>query len=154
MKKAFTLIELVIALGMSAIVFVVVSSLVVMILSTNTKARRQEVFEQTKNDLVVELINNVRWGKQVDVTDNGETDTLTVDSVVYRLEDGRVTKNGEPISPQSVEITSFDIGDYSAQDGLAGLEIKLGMRDRSFSLLTDTLEVAVAQRRTQTGGQI
>lgn len=146
MKKGFTLMELLLALGMSALIFVVVSSLMVTILTTNTKSRRAEVFEQTKNDLVVEFINRVRWAETVSVEDLETADVVLADADKYLISDGRLFRNDEAITPENIEITRFEVVDKSNIENRAGLDIRVSFRDRNFILLEDILNIQVAQR--------
>lgn len=152
MKKGFTLMELLLALGMSALIFVVVSSLMVTILSSNTKSKRNEVFEQIKNDLVVEFINRVRWAQVVSAEDNASSDVITADADRYMLNNGILLRNNEPITPENIEVTRFDVVNKSNIENKAGLEITVSFRDRNFVLLEDVLNIQVAQRvRSSTG---
>lgn len=145
MKKGFTLIELLIALTMSGMIFIAVSSLLVTLLNSNTKSRRQEVFEQAKNDIFVELTNSVRWGEVV----NYDGVELAVDEIVYKLDGSSILKNGEAFTSSGVEITRFEVTDRSGVDGLTSFFIEIGMRDRNFNINQDTLTLVVSQRRTE-----
>lgn len=152
MKKGFTLIEVLMALGLSSLVFVLVSSLLVTLLTSNSKNRRQEVFEQVKNDLFVELSGAVKWGEEVEVGGTEGARELTVDGVVYRVEGERLTRGGEPLTPGGVVVKSWEINEYGARPDYAGLEITVEMEDRSFSLAKDQLRVVAAQRKTEVEG--
>jgi len=66
MKKGLTLIELLVTLGVSGLVFVVVGSIIGILFTTSTRDKRLEVFEQVKNDVAAELSNTLRWGQVVD----------------------------------------------------------------------------------------
>jgi prepilin-type N-terminal cleavage/methylation domain-containing protein len=147
MKKGFSLIELLIAMTMSGMIFITVSSLLVTLLNSNTKNRRQEVFEQTKNDLFVELSNSIRWGDEISST----MDSLVVDGITYRLESGAVTRNGEAITPTAVEVTQFQIVPRSAATGFESFEINVVLKDKNFNLNTDKLDMVVSQRKTSGG---
>lgn len=144
MKKGFSLIELIVALGVSSIVMLTVISLMLTFMSSNTKSKRQEMFEQTKNDLQLELSNAVRWAKVVQIN----PENIVTDGKSYTLSGGQIYKDGEALTPTGVEVTRFDINNYSNDIDLVSVEIRIEMRDRSFVTARDGLRVVVSQRKT------
>ncbi len=150
-RTGFTLIELLIALGISSIIFVVVSTVLASIMTANMKSRRMESFEQVKNSLAAEITGSVKWSETVNFTEN----SLAANERVYSLESGRIWKNGEPITPESVKINSFTISNYSTLIGLVGLEVNIEMEDANNALLKDSLKVVISQRKTtvEQGGE-
>lgn len=104
-KSGFTLIEILIALGLTSAIFIIATSLVVNIFTSNTKSRHTEALAQVKNDLQAEFSNSVRWADNISYVGG----SLQIDSVVYRLENGVLMKNGVPITPAEIEITSFKV---------------------------------------------
>ncbi len=150
MKKGFTLIELLLAVSLSGVIFVVVSSLLMFVVTSDLKNKRQEAFEQVKNDMQIELSNAVRWGKEISYS-AGE---LVIDGVTYRLLDGRMYKNADPITSAGVTIKSFGINNFSNDLRYVSLSIDLEMEDRSYALSNDVLTIVVSQRKTQLGESI
>lgn len=144
MQKGFSLLELIIAIGLASVVFIIVGSVLAVFVTQNTKNARQEMFEQAKNNVAVELANSVRWGQIVDHS----LGTLTVDGVVYQVADGRLTKNTENILPENVAVTRFEVADYSARAGIAGLSISIEFEDRSYPVARDAMHLVVSQRVT------
>lgn len=149
-RRGFTLIELLIAMGMSAIIFVTVSSLLVTLLGTNTKSRRQEIFEQVKASLAADLSTRVRWGQEVNVAGG----RLTVDGTVYEEAGGRLLRSGEPITPSTVRLSNLVITNLSGSDDIASLVIEADLEDTGFNLANDKFSIAVSQRRTRVGGKL
>ena len=149
MRKGFTLVELMIAMTLSALIFVTVSSLLVTILTANTKSRRQEAFEQVKNDLGSEFSSTLRWAQEVVI---GEDDSLTVDGKVYRADGGRLTKDGQAITPEGVRVESFSVNSLSRSADLTSVKVEVELTDASFNLAQDRLVVVVSQRQTEVGG--
>jgi len=144
MRKGFSLIEILIAMSLSGMVFILVSSMMVLLLTSNSKSQRQESFEQVKNNVLVELSNAVRWSDVVTFT----TNSLTADSKVYELSGGAIVKNGENITPDDIEVTKFEIKNYSGVAGWASLEVAIEMKNRNYPLAQDKLRLVVSQRKT------
>ena len=149
-RLGFTLVELLIAMGMAAFIFVTVSSFLVTLLSSNTKSRRQEAFEQVKNDLAAEFSNSIRWAGTITTTIND----MTVDDTHYELVGGRIVRNSEAITPENVEVIEFTVADLSATASLASLRIEVLMRDANYGLTQDRLTLTVSQRQTKVGGSL
>ena len=111
--SGFTFIEILVGLSISAAIFIVATSLVVNIFTSTTKSRQTQVLEQVKNDLQAEFSNTVRWADTISYIN----DELLIDTVDYRLDDGRIYKDDVVITPADVEITAFEVAKYSAQEG-------------------------------------
>lgn len=146
MKKGLTLIELLVSMGLAAIVFAVVSSLLVTIFTSSSKNRRQEVFEQTKNDLARELSGAVKWADSVSYSGS----RLNAGEITYELRDGRIWKGVDAMTPTTMVVTDFAISDLSATAGYASLEMVIKMEMSENSLIKDGLRLVVSQRKTST----
>jgi prepilin-type N-terminal cleavage/methylation domain-containing protein len=144
MKKGFTLIELVIAISLSSVIFILAGSMMAFMINSNSKNLRQESFEQVKNDLVMEFSNALKWGTEI----NFATGEITADGKEYKLADGKIYKNGESLTGAGVVIDSFDITNYSGSPGIVSLLIEVKMHNANFPLSTDTMEMVVSQRKT------
>jgi prepilin-type N-terminal cleavage/methylation domain-containing protein len=146
-NKGFTLIELLIGITVSAMVFMLAGSIVSLLFRTDVKGQRSESFEQTKNDIVAEITNAVRWAEVVNVTTT-DLGTITADGVEYTIQDGRLLKNNDPITGMSVIITKFKIRNRSEDPLLKSLDIQVEMESRQTATSHDTLNFVVSQRKT------
>lgn len=144
MKKGLTLIEVLVSLGISSIVFLMVSSLLVTFYTTDTRSKQVELFERTKNDVVLLISNSVRWATEVGV-DGG---VLRVDDDTFYLDQGRLYKNDEPITSEGVRVVRFEIQDYSGFPGFPSVEIKISVQDAENALRTDEVRLVVSMRKS------
>jgi prepilin-type N-terminal cleavage/methylation domain-containing protein len=150
MKKAFTLIELLIALGLSSMVFMLVSTLLVTVLNSNTRDSRRDVFEQTKNDITVGVSNEVRWAEKISYTpgNQGELD-INDGQIVYKLDtNGILTKNGTAIIPETIKVTKFTVENLSNNSDTVSLNINVEMENRKLPSSKDRVKIVVSQRQT------
>ncbi len=104
-KSGFSLIELLIGLSVSVAIFIVATSLMINVFSSTTKSRQHELLYQVKNDLQNEFSNSVRWAGTISSIGGN----FKVDDTTYVLKDGRIFKDESPITPEAVEITSFEV---------------------------------------------
>jgi prepilin-type N-terminal cleavage/methylation domain-containing protein len=144
MKKGFTLIELVIAIALSSVVFMISGSLIAFMVNNNYRNQRQEAFEQVKNDISIELSNAIRWGDKIQYN-SGQ---MRIDSNEYSLSNNKILKNGSALTPDEVVIDSFEINNYSNDSSIGSYEIIIKMHNGGFSLASDTLNLVVSQRKT------
>ncbi len=111
LNKAFTLIEILVGLSVSATIFVIATNLVVNIYTSSLKGKQIEVLAQVKNDLQAEFGNSVRWADSISYAGG----IFQVDSTNYSLQNGRLFKEAVPLSPEEVEITNFEVDKYENQ---------------------------------------
>lgn len=109
-NRAFSLIEILVGLAVSAAIFVIVTTLVVNIFSSSVKGRQNEMLEQVKNDLSAEFGNSVRWADSISYVSG----LLQIDSTDYRLKNGRLFKGTQALTPEEVEITNFVVTEFEA----------------------------------------
>ncbi len=145
MKKGFTLMEMLLAVGLASVVFGLAGSLTAFIMERNTRDLKQEELEQAKNDLTVELSNAVRWAKDVEVLSDG----VMVDGVSYILDDGKVRKAGEAVTSDDVVINRFEVKNYSATSRRVSLEISVEVSSARSSIYNDSMRIVVSQRQTE-----
>lgn len=145
MKKAFTMIELLVAMGIASLVFLLVSTLLITMINSNSKSKNQEAFEQTKIDVGMEITNAVRWGKSVSVANN----QIVVDGRTYSMDGGRVYKNENPISPQDVVVSNWRVKDLSTKTGLVSLVLTADLSRMDDIFSKDTLRIVVSQRQLE-----
>ncbi len=136
--------ELLVAMSLSSVVFIMVGSILAVFVSHNTQNQRQEVFEQVKNDLATELTNNIKWATNV-TYGLGYVDA---DGTEYRADNGNLLKNGTNLLPDRVAVSRFEIIDRSAIPDLVSLEINIELEDRNYPVAKDGLHVVVSQRKT------
>ncbi len=141
-ENGFTLLEVLIAIAIFGIAFAVVLMILTAVSTASLTSGRQEGFEQVKNNLAVEFSNSVRWAKDVQV---GGT-TLTVDGLPYTLNSGRITKDGQPITPANITVTDFSVGQYSTVPGYSSVKIIIGLADTNLATITDSEKIVVSQR--------
>lgn len=141
-RKGLTLIELLIAISMASVVFIIVGSILAAFVTQNSKSQRQEMFEQAKNDLSQELSNNIRWGSEIVLSEN----MITVDGNEYKLENGYLQKNGQNLLTDRIRIKSFLAVDRSVKDQIVGADITIDMEDRNYPLASDVMHLVISQR--------
>jgi hypothetical protein len=143
-RTGVTLIEMMIAISLSSFVFIIVSSLMMTLINNNTKSKRNEGFEQVKNDLQGEFTNRIRWGEVVEAG----TDILTTDGINYTLGDGKILKDGVAITPENIKITSFEIKNLSTTPEFVSIDIKVALQSHDSAIVNDNLHLVVSQRKT------
>lgn len=137
--------ELLIGVTISILIFMAASSVIITMLSSNTKIKNIQSLEQVKNDVAASISTSIKWATTIDITAN----SIVVDGVEYALVDGRVVKGEVPITPSDVVVTRFEIKDRSATPDIVGVEIGMDLHARSKSSIHDTLSLAVSQRKTE-----
>lgn len=143
-KNGYTLVELLLGVTISVMIFMTAASVVALMFRSDAKTKRVETLEQTKNDIQGELTSNVRWGENITFSRN----LLTIDSTVYKLQDGRIFKNSDPLTSSEVNIKSFQIEDFSNSPVIKSLELTIEMENKTVSSTKDTLRFVVSQRKT------
>ena len=144
------MLELVIGMLMTMFVFLGASALMLTLFGTSGKVKKSQVVDTTKNDIQIELSNNIRWAKFV----NYDANALTVDANIYKFEnDGRLYKNGVAMTPDAVTLKNVLIENYSrtvvSGEPLVSLKISLDLEDTRSSNVSDRLTLVVSQRRTR-----
>ncbi len=149
-NNGFTLIELLIGITVSALIFLTAGSMISLLFRTDVKTQRIEDLEQTKNDLLVQLSNSVRWAEVVTFT-AGDAGQLTADTDTYSLSEGRILKTGEAITPSNVNVTKFRVSNFSGDPDLKSIEIQINMESANTATSKDSLNIVVSQRKTTIG---
>ncbi len=145
-KQGFTLIELLIGISVSILIFLTTSSIFLLLYSADTRTRRTQVLEQTKNDIMQDMSNNVRWANDVKWSGG----VLDLDSnVIYKLENQKLTRNGESLTAMEVLVTDFEVRDYSAESDYPSYEITIDFELASSSTQNDRLRMVVSKRKLQ-----
>lgn len=146
-QQGLTLIELLIGMTMSAMIFLVSSSLMASLFFSDTKSKHKEILEQAKNDIQSELSNQIRWGQTIAVTPN----QLTIDGATYQITNERLYKNGDPLTPSDVVIDNFKVEDYSTLPYLASLRVEVELHHKTNTSAHDTLTLVASQRKLEFG---
>lgn len=95
MKRGFTLIELVVVLGIFGILMVAGTEFFIQVIKNGNQATMQNEVRQEANKIMQDVANEARKGTPLSV--------YTVDA------DGVFNKNGVPISSASVAVTQWQI---------------------------------------------
>jgi prepilin-type N-terminal cleavage/methylation domain-containing protein len=138
-NSGLTLIEILVGLALSSMVFIVASSLVVSMMSYSTKSKESQALEQTKNDLAANFSTSVRWAGQIEAVDNGSE--IKIDGVEYKLAGDQITKGGDALTSGDVKIDSFVVNKYKTS-----MEINVDMESKQNSNVTDTLNIIISPR--------
>lgn len=142
-NKGFTLIEFLIAIVLTSIIFVVVSSVIISTMYNTTKNKQGQILEQTKNDLAADLSNNIKWATRINVGANTNSFILYngPDSVEYKLNNKTVVKGNDALTPSQVAVTSFIVNRR-----LSSLEINIEMEDTQNRTIKDSLHLILSPR--------
>jgi len=131
-RRGVSLIEMLVAMGMSSM------------LTANARNRRQEAFEQVKNDLTAELTNAVKWAEDVSYA----SDQITAGETVYRMDNGHVTRNGSALNSNEVRVTRFEVTEYGPGEDNLSLNIQIDLEDAMNNSVKDTIKIAASKRLT------
>lgn len=143
-KRAFTLIEIMVAMGLASFVFLITSSLMVTLVNSNNKSKSIEAMEQVKTNLFLELTNSIRWAKTVSLDAN----RITIDGpVVYSMQNGMIMRNTESITPSTVRVTGFEVTQYSSMPLYPSYQVVITLEDARFGLVHERLELVVSNRK-------
>lgn len=151
-SAGFTLIELLIGIAISGLIFVAIGSLMLVLLTSNTRTKQLDELEQAKNDLLQNISNTVRWGGKINYIDMGDSDILEVGTaptlVSFNLNNGVLERNGQPLNSTKIKITGFNIDDFSipTSANLKSLQITLTMEYQNFTSVKDILRIVVSER--------
>lgn len=147
----FTLIEILVAISISGVIFLAASALLVSLFSSNARVSQLDAMSQVKDDIVKDLSNTIRWAS--DVVVSSDNDALTVmdtqgESTTYRIDTNRLLKNDTPLHSDEFEVTQFSVHDYSS-GSQASVDIQLAIRSKKFTARNDTVKLVVSQRQTR-----
>jgi hypothetical protein len=143
--QGLTLVEILIGLVMSTMIFLVATNLMVFLFFTDTKSKQIQMVEQAKDDLLSEFVVRVRWAEEIDFGSG----YLDLDGVRYQLRDGRIYRGDDPLTPGYLVVDGFDVANYSADEDYKSLEIKVSMSYKTRSSLRDFMRVVVSQRKLE-----
>jgi len=149
--KGFTLVELMVAISISGIIFLAVSAIIGTLFSSSARVTQIDTLAQLKDDISKDISTSVRWASSVVVSPGNDELTLTStqgDTTVYRLVDNELLKNDIRLHPADHEVTAFSVHDYGAGKK-ASLEIEIALRSKKFTARSDTITVVISQRQTE-----
>jgi len=144
-RRGFTLVELVVVIGLSGLIFVVVSGLTVSLLTVGTKNRHQQTLEQARDDVTSDISNIVKWREGILAWDNNR---LQVGDVVYEKSGDRFLKNGVSLLGENVVVTEMGIENYSALEDYPSLIVGLKIESRVLPQVKDEIKLVVSRRKT------
>lgn len=146
-QKGFTLIEILLGVTVSSLIFLTAGSVFALLFRSDAKTEKLSLMAQVKNDLQIEFSNSIRWATQIDFI-NGASPEITVDATRYNLQDGRIYKNSEPITPRELSIKKLTINNNSNSSELKSLEITAEVENKNFPSSQDVIKIVVSQRKT------
>jgi len=146
-RKGISLIEILLSMALFAIIFLVASSIMLGIVRSDAKSRRQEIFEQVKNDVQSELVNSIKWAKEINLDQPNE---INIDGIVIKLEGSqRITRQGSPITSDSVRITKFQVKELGPGVDNISLKIDIDMENADNPTIKDTFVIVATKRSTK-----
>jgi len=148
--KGFTLIELIIGVLITTFIFLGASALILTLFGTSGRVQKSQSLDQAKNDIQVELTNNIKWAKILMIG----PDSITADEIIYKFEsDGRLYKNGIPMTSGEIFLKNVYVTDLSrtrvSGEELISLKVTLDLESKRSSNISDHLNLVVSQRRTR-----
>lgn len=146
-NSGFTLVELLLGVTIAVMISLTASSILALLFRSDIKTKRVEAMEQTKNDLQVDFSNAIRWAEIISFT-SGNNTTLSVDQTTYKLQDEKILKNDQPLTPSSVAVKKFSITDFSNSSDLKSLELIIELESKNNALVKDNVRIVVSQRKT------
>jgi prepilin-type N-terminal cleavage/methylation domain-containing protein len=152
-RGGFTLIELLIGVTLSGMIFLAVTSLITVLLTSNTRSKQLDELEQAKNDVMQELSNTTRWGGVITITDNVDQDIVSIGQIgsekTYQIQSGALVKDGARLTSDQITVTRFNVEDRSATNALKSLEIEIEMENKRFTAIKDSFRIVVSERVSQ-----
>jgi prepilin-type N-terminal cleavage/methylation domain-containing protein len=147
-KKGFTVIELLIAMVITAMILIGAGSILTFLLKSNNRVTQTNSLDQSENDLQSELYSAVRWAKAVSNTSNSLTTTALDDTVnVYALSSGKITKNGTPVTASDIVVSSFLVENLSQSPTYASVQMQIQLRHIQPGNVPKTITIVASQRK-------
>lgn len=153
-KNGFTIIELLIGISITAIIFTGASSLIFSLFTSDARNQQIDEIEQAKNSLQGELSDSIRWA-QIIQTPNLQQLTITSSTgevITYVLENKQIVKkyNAKTVSltPENVIIDNFDIDILSNSSNSKSIIINVEMTHAQKNTIKDVMRLVTTQRVT------
>jgi len=146
-NDGFTLIEILVAITMAAIIFIAVLALMQAVMGSSRKTKMKQTIEQTKNDLLIDISNNTKWAEAgtLEVPGDPEEGWIRVgDELEYRLDkgEGRIQRNGEYLTSKNIVIEDFIVSQHSD----SSLEMEINMMHNLNPDFKDSIVIIVSPR--------
>ena len=145
MKTGLTLVELVVAIGLSGMMFVLVAGLTVSLLTVGTKNRHQQALEQVRDDVSSDMSNVVKWQEGSITWDDNR---LQIGGVIYEKNGDRLLKNGVSLLGENVSLTGMSVENYSLEADYPSLVVNLKIESRALPQVKDEIKLVVSRRKT------
>lgn len=159
------MVELLIGILLTSMIFLAASSLVVTLFTSNTRTKQLDEVQQVKNDLMNELSNAIKWSGTVEVmgndlmvitfTDdlgNQTTYTYSHDTINDILNKRVDSGPDEPIHSSGVKVSTFTIKDFSVTktaNSPKSLEIFIELEDAQLTQIKDAFRIVASQRAVE-----
>lgn len=153
LTSGITLIELLVGIALSGMVFLGASSLVLVLFTSNARTGQLEELAQSRNDLDIEFSNSVKWATLIDISVPNQlylefSGGPTAVTYVYDSSNRSLLKNAVPMLSENVAVTQFEFKNLSVAPGLMSLKIDIGLEHTRFSSVKDLVSLVVSQRKT------
>ncbi len=165
-NQGLTLVELLIGILLTSMIFLAASSLVVTLFTSNTRTKQLDEVQQVKNDIFNELSNAIKWSATVTVDsvnklkvvtfadDSGVSHSYTYeyDSTTQTLTKQVDTNPAASLHSNKVEVTDFEIMDRSVNPAAGAprsLDIFIGLRDAQQPTIVEAFRIVASQRSVE-----
>lgn len=133
LTKGFTLTEMLVFTAISAIVMVVLLSILMDFLRTRERAKKLSALQDVAVYIFNDLTQEIHWSDSIEPEDftSGHILTLVKEEqppVRYEVIDKEFLKNGEPISLPEIKINSFTVTNQASLGDVPLLEIQLELQ--------------------------
>lgn len=156
-NQGLTLIELLVGIFLTSMIFLAASSLVVVLFSSNTRTKQMDEIQQAKNDLLNEISNAVKWAAFIELIGTGKFQATLFDGTthvyMYDAINNTLNKNGVPLHTSGVNVTVFEVSSLGVNadaDAPKSLQIKIELEDGQLKQIKDAFRIVASQRSVDT----
>lgn len=147
-KKGFTLVEFLIGMTMTVVIFIVATNLVVSFLSINTKSKRNQDLEEVKVDVSRQITDQLTWGTTITHSSN----KLIIDKDTFELVGNTLKKNGSSLTPANVKVKDFSIFEYHndpENKTAVSYKVEINLEHAESASIKDTISIFSSSRINQ-----
>lgn len=131
-NKGLTLIELLVYAAVAGIFIVLILSILNSFFKSRNTVRKLSLLENSLTLVFNDFTQEIHWSDDASI--NGDVLTLTQTEtndgsgqveVEYKVSNGQLLKNGNPITPPQVTVTTFEVKNVAPEGKIKCLEITL-----------------------------